>query len=138
MAEGEESERRHSSFLLGQAGVYSRLRKVGPGLATIQKDACRLMSEGPLYEFHDSLGRSAVLCTVRICQRSIVLFNSSARFTSDEAAASEVAPCKPWHPFPRLSRRCREGSCMPISIQDIRPPKTCSQAFLRFFQYPAA
>jgi hypothetical protein len=51
MAEGKEF--RTKPFQLStprQERIYSRLRKVGPGPATFYKDACRLMSEEPLYD----------------------------------------------------------------------------------------
>jgi hypothetical protein len=51
MAEGEEFRTKPFQFSTPrQERIYGRLRKVGPGPAAFYKDACRHMTEQPLYE----------------------------------------------------------------------------------------
>src|SRR5271170_228105 len=125
MADGEEFRTKPFQFSTPrQERIYGRLRKVGPGPAAFYKDACRHMTEQPLYESTTHLV-AHLLREIESGLRQVLVTASSEVVLKGEKDAHkrsilgivkglEIAESDPvaqaWVSFPSLDRRAHRNA----------------------------
>lgn len=140
MAEGEEFRTKPFQFSTPrQERIYGRLRKVGPGPAAFYKDACRHMTEQPLYESTTHLV-AHLLREIEAGLRQVLVTASSEVVLKGEKDAHkrsilgivkglEIAESDPvaqaWVSFPSLERRAHRNA--------IAAPRPLDEEFRRLW-----